>query len=93
MFMILLQLLNHLEGTGAPPAQKERIENLQRVIIDQSHVGKWLHQTHPKKIWMDFGLTYTDSKACFPAFKRTPVSLATRKAIFFLKNTFFHAIN
>ncbi|CAG5115052.1 unnamed protein product [Candidula unifasciata] len=35
---IISQLLNHLEGTGAPPAQKDKIENLPRVIIEQSHV-------------------------------------------------------
>ncbi|KAK3779546.1 hypothetical protein RRG08_045292 [Elysia crispata] len=39
---VISQLLNHLEGTGAPPAQKEKIESLQRVIIDQPHVDAQL---------------------------------------------------
>ncbi|BFY98399.1 hypothetical protein BsWGS_01439 [Bradybaena similaris] len=39
---IISQLLNHLEGTGAPPAQKDKIENLPRIVVDQSHVDKML---------------------------------------------------
>ncbi|GFO46385.1 E3 ubiquitin-protein ligase rnf115-like [Plakobranchus ocellatus] len=39
---VISQLLNHLENTGAPPAQKEKIDSLPRVIIDQSHVDATL---------------------------------------------------
>ncbi|KAH9494968.1 hypothetical protein Btru_020719 [Bulinus truncatus] len=39
---IISQLLNHLEGTGAPPAQKEKIENLERIRISQTHVENTL---------------------------------------------------
>ncbi|CAL1527288.1 unnamed protein product [Lymnaea stagnalis] len=39
---IISQLLNHLEGTGAPPAQKEKIENLEKVRIDKTHVENTL---------------------------------------------------
>ncbi|XP_059172918.1 E3 ubiquitin-protein ligase RNF126-like isoform X2 [Physella acuta] len=39
---IISQLLNHLEGTGAPPAQKEKIESLEKIQIDQTHIEKTL---------------------------------------------------
>uniref|UniRef100_A0A0B6ZWJ8 RING-type E3 ubiquitin transferase n=1 Tax=Arion vulgaris TaxID=1028688 RepID=A0A0B6ZWJ8_9EUPU len=39
---IISQLLNHLEGTGAPPAQKDKIDNLARVTIEQSHIDNTL---------------------------------------------------
>ncbi|KAI8789949.1 E3 ubiquitin-protein ligase RNF126, partial [Biomphalaria glabrata] len=39
---IISQLLNHLEGTGAPPAQREKIENLERVRINQTHIENTL---------------------------------------------------
>ncbi|BFZ01477.1 hypothetical protein BsWGS_04517 [Bradybaena similaris] len=39
---IISQLLNHLEGTGAPPAQKDKIDNLPRVSIEQIHVDNTL---------------------------------------------------
>lgn len=28
-----------MEGTGAPPAQKEKIESLEKLQIDQTHIG------------------------------------------------------
>ncbi|ESP05429.1 hypothetical protein LOTGIDRAFT_102357 [Lottia gigantea] len=39
---IISQLLNQLEGSGAPPAPEEKIENLPKVKINQEQVGKTL---------------------------------------------------
>ncbi|CAG5127580.1 unnamed protein product [Candidula unifasciata] len=39
---IISQLLNHLEGTGAPPAQKDKIDNLPRITIEQIHIENTL---------------------------------------------------
>ncbi|XP_035826047.1 E3 ubiquitin-protein ligase RNF126 [Aplysia californica] len=39
---IISQLFSQLEGSGAPPAQKEKIESLPTVTIDQSHIDATL---------------------------------------------------
>ncbi|XP_064609715.1 E3 ubiquitin-protein ligase RNF115-like [Liolophura sinensis] len=37
---IITQLLNQLEGTGAPPAEKDKIDHLPTITITQEHVDK-----------------------------------------------------
>lgn len=40
-FVCVFQLLNQLEGSGAPPAQKDKIDALPTVIVSETQVSKW----------------------------------------------------
>lgn len=39
MFIIFLQLLTQMDGSGVPPAEKDTIDSLPKVEITQEQVG------------------------------------------------------